>query len=139
MPAPLFAEDEYTVWFDEDRNLVRAVWHGVVDKDTILLYYERLQPILDRQGKVLYFNDFSKLEDFTISARWVAAQRLKTQRQFILKSAICGTKPTVRWLYNHLNRLTGRSDVVMFDTADEALNWLLDETTVPPPTSEPQE
>jgi len=124
MAEVLYTHSRFEVSFDEARRLVHARWHGVVDKPTLETYFPVVQPLLEQHRQVNYFNDFTELDDFTMGARWMGAQRTREQRPFILKSALCGSGRMERWMFHQFIRITGRDDVRMFESADEALAWL---------------
>ena len=125
MPELIHSTAEVQVTYDEEANLIHARWSGVVDKKVLEEFYSAVEPTLVRQQRVNYFNDFSELGEITFGARWTGIHHIQKQRPFIIRSAICGSGQTAKWLFEQAMRLTGRTDVRMFDTEEEAISWLL--------------
>ena len=84
-----------------------------------------MQPHLEEHAPVLFLNDFSGVADLSLADRWKIASRMKDNRQFIRRSAMFGLAGPMHFAARVVLRASGRKDVRVFDSRQEAEAWLL--------------
>lgn len=84
-----------------------------------------MQPHLEEHAPVLFLNDFSGVADLSLADRWKIASRMKDNRKFIRRSAMFGLSSAMQFAARVVLRASGRQDVRVFDSREEAEAWLL--------------
>lgn len=87
-------------------------------KDAIKSVHEK------HPNRVLILSDVTALTHFEKKPIEALRTLLEYDKEYTTKSAIVGASPMVRMLVDAVVALSGRSNVKLFDTRDEALEWL---------------
>jgi len=121
----VLAGETYSVLLDEAASMLEVVWRGNVTRAHAQVVYDQLWDLLQAHGPVLFLTNALDLDDVDMGARWEVVNRIKKQKPYIDKSAVCGASRLVSWLATSVIKLSGRDDLKTFDTREEAMGWLL--------------
>ena len=124
MQHEVLAGETYSVLLDEKASLLEVVWRGHVRQADAMAVYNCLWELLQTHGPVLFLTNAVDLDDVDMGARWEVVTRIKKQKPYINKSAVCGASSLVSWLAKSVVKLSGRDDLKMFGTREEAMGWL---------------
>jgi hypothetical protein len=87
--------------------------------------FDAYQPELEKRVPALTLTDVTALDDLELSARWAFAERMRKNRQLVLRSAVIGLRPELEVVLRVLVRVSGRKDLRVFDRGEDAEEWLL--------------
>lgn len=107
----------------EDDIVLSTLW-GEGDTPDVEEYVAALVPILQMRAPACVLTDATDIEDLTLRARWVYAQKMTEHRRFISRSAVIGLSPRMDVVLRVLVRASGRSDLRVFFSRREAMIWL---------------
>lgn len=105
-------------------GIVMAYLSGEADTADVEEYVAALVPLLRMRAPASVLTDASELDDVTMRARWVYAQRMTEHRRFIGRSAVVGLSPSMEVATRVMIRASGRDDLRVFPTRAQALGWL---------------
>lgn len=109
----------------DDGVVVSTLW-GEGDTPDVEEYVAALVPILQLRAPACILTDATDIEDLTMRARWVYAQRMTEHRRFLARSAVVGLSPRMDVVLRVLVRASGRSDLRVFYSRQDAMSWLRD-------------
>ena len=109
----------------DDGVVVSTLW-GEGDTPDVEEYVAALVPILQLRAPACILTDATDIEDLTMRARWVYAQRMTEHRRFLARSAVVGLSPRMDVVLRVLVRASERSDLRVFYSRQEAMAWLRD-------------
>ncbi len=90
-----------------DGDVVVSTLWGEGDTPDVEEYVAALLPILQMRAPACILTDATDIEDLTMRARWVYAQRMTEHRRFLARSAV-----------------VGRTDLRVFYSRQDAMTWL---------------
>ncbi len=79
---------------------------------------------LEAEAPVLFLNDMTSMGETSLSTKWYAAERLRTNRPLIRRSAVFGAGANLIAAAGAILRVAGRHDIRLFPTKNEAIAWL---------------
>lgn len=109
----------------DDGVVVSTLW-GEGDTPDVEEYVAALVPILQLRAPACILTDATDIEDLTMRARWVYAQKMTEHRRFLARSAVVGLSPRMDVVLRVLVRASGRSDLRVFYSRQDAMAWLRD-------------
>jgi hypothetical protein len=98
----------------------------VTDVNDLNAFMEEARPHLKRLAPVLYMNDATDVQEGPLTILGTLARHMKTNAQYIKKSAIFGLTPRKSFVVRSVIRASGRDNVRVFDTRDQCETWLLE-------------
>ena len=84
-----------------------------------------IQPHLEANAPVRYLVDVTEVKELTLAERWRLAERMKENRPLIMRTAVLGVHPMLRFPVQVILRVSGRDNVRLFATREDAQRWLL--------------
>jgi hypothetical protein len=106
-------------------GILRVTVWGRGSRTDVDELFNAYQPHLEQRSPALTLTDVTALDDLELSARWAFAERMRKNRQFVLRSAVIGLRPELEVVLRVLVRVSGRKDLRVFDRREDAEEWLL--------------
>jgi hypothetical protein len=88
---------------------------------------QTIQKHLEANAPVHYLIGLAGVSDLTLAERWQIASRMRENRKYIERSALYGLSRQLEFAFRVIIRVSGRTDLRVFRTQDEARQWLLEE------------
>jgi hypothetical protein len=93
---------------------------GEGDASTVDEVFALVQPLFEARAPVRVIIDARGFADLSISARWRLAMRTKENRPLISRTFVFGLSDTMRFVARVIVRASGRRNIEMVDTEEEA-------------------
>jgi anti-anti-sigma regulatory factor len=93
---------------------------GEGDASTVDEVFALVQPLFEARAPVRVIIDASGFADLSMSARWRLAMRTKENRPLISRTFVFGLSDTMRFVGQVIVRASGRKNIEMVDTEEEA-------------------
>lgn len=87
-------------------------------------FFESWQKVIEERAPVKHLLHAGEVELKHLASRWDLARRMKDNRKLIEKSAIVGVAGAKKFVAQVVVKASGRDNVRIFSTRDEALAWL---------------
>ncbi len=114
-----------------EENILHAEFTGDIDKEDWLAYFNEYQAFLGtatEERPLHCLADVSQMGKISASARKLFIDSFRNPDPRVGKTALVGVSPYVRVLTGLVLKATGRQDIRLFATEEEALAWLRGET-----------
>ncbi len=117
---------EHRIWWDSELGIARAKACGDMDEEVANFVLLETNRIAQHYGeKVDWIIDLSEMTGVTSKARKILAEA--SGHPSIRKYALVGASIFIRTIANFVAAAAGQKHARHFATAEEALNWILED------------
>ncbi len=120
------------VWIDDPRarvtehtdGIIEVALQGDIEDADVDEFFDQFQPVMEELAPLRFLIDASGLGESSLSARWKLANRMKSNRRLIERSAVIGVSSQIQVVFRVILRASGRNNVKVCNSRAEALDYL---------------
>ncbi|MCA9628457.1 MAG: STAS/SEC14 domain-containing protein [Myxococcales bacterium] len=107
------------------RRVLWLVYRAYPDGDQLGEFARLYAEILRRHAPARTVSDVRGFADAPLGARWEYANAIRGFRRHVRRAAVFGMQPRAEAIIRVIIRVSRRTDLRIVATADEALDWVL--------------